>query len=117
MTIGDVQKVLAAQLLSGEDMADNMVEYGFGSDLMSDVLAFSKEKVVLLTGLINPHVVKTAEMLDAVAIVFVRGKMPTQEILDLAAVRDIAVLRTKLTLFDACGELYKHGLSGRQRDE
>ena len=82
---------------------------------MSDVLAFSKVKMALLTGLTNPHVVRTGEMLDVVVIIFVRGKVPSEEIVELAKERDIAILTTNFTLYEACGELYKHGLPGRVR--
>jgi len=86
-----------------------------GSDLMSDVLAFVKEKTVLLTGLTNPHVVRTAEMLDVSAIVFVRGKKPTEDILRMAIDRKIAILTTSHTLYVACGILYQNGLPGGVR--
>ncbi|MEZ0536115.1 hypothetical protein ACAG39_02560 [Caldicellulosiruptoraceae bacterium PP1] len=84
-----------------------------GSDLMSDVLAFVKEKVILLTGLINPQVVRTAEVMDIRAIVIVRGKEPTFDMIKLAREKDIAILSTDYPLFKACGILYFNGL-GRE---
>lgn len=84
-----------------------------GSDLMSDVLAFVKEKVVLLTGLINPQVVRTAEVMDIKAIVIVRGKEPTYDMIKLAQEKDIAIIGTDYPLFKACGILYFNGL-GRE---
>jgi len=112
MNIGDIKEYLAAEFLCGEDQADGEILSAFGSDLMSDVLAFVREKTVLLTGLTNPHVIRTAEMLDLSLIVFVRGKYPSDEILKMAKERDIAILRTDMTLFDASGILYTHGLRG-----
>ena len=83
-----------------------------GSDMMSDVLAYVKDQSVLITGLNNPQVVRTADMMDMVCIVFVRGKKPDNTILQLAAEREIAVLTTEKTMFVACGLLYKNGLKG-----
>jgi hypothetical protein len=82
---------------------------------MSDVLTFVKEQTVLLTGLNNPQVIRTAEMLDVSCIVFVRGKKPTQDIINMALERDIVLLSTDNTLFEACGKLYEGGLRGDMR--
>ena len=84
MTIREVMEIVDGKVLVGEDRLDTPVETACGSDLMSDVLAFVKEKTVLITGLINPHVVRTSEMLDITCIVFSRGKMPSEEILEMA---------------------------------
>lgn len=76
MTARDVQAILGARVLTGEEFLDREVRSACGSDMMSDVLAFSKDHSVLLTGLCNPQVIRTAEMLDIVCLVFVRGKKP-----------------------------------------
>ena len=115
MTIGDVKEILEAEVLEGGDRMDEHVETACGSDLMSDVLAFVKDKTVLITGLINPHVVRTSEMLDITCIVFARGKKPNPEILEEAAESGITVLATKMTTYTACGELYMHGLPGTKK--
>ena len=115
MTIQDVKEILEAEILEGGDRMEEEVETACGSDLMSDVLAFVKEKAVLITGLINPHVVRTSEMLDITCIVFSRGKLPSQEILEEAEESGITVLATKTTTYTACGELYMHGLPGSKR--
>ena len=112
MTIRDVMKIVEGTVLTGEDKLDSPVDTACGSDLMSDVLAFVKDKTVLITGLINTHVVRTAEMLDITCIVFSRGKQPSDEILEMAQEADIAVLSTRMTTYTACGELYLHGLPG-----
>ncbi|MBC8530733.1 DRTGG domain-containing protein [Gehongia tenuis] len=112
MKIGEIKESLEAEVLCGEDLMDLEILSGCGADLMSDVLAFVKEKIVLLTGLTNPHVIRTAEMLDVSCIVFVRGKKPTPDILEMATERGIAVLSTGETLFTACGRLYEKGLRG-----
>lgn len=112
MTVQDVCTALDARVLSGEDLLNQDVHSACGSDLMSDVLAFVKDRAVLLTGMTNAHVVRTAEMLDIVCVVFVRGKTPGSDILDMAKERGISVLSTELTLFTACGMLYECGLRG-----
>ncbi len=80
--------------------------------MMSDVLAFAKDKGILITGLNNPQVVRTAEMMDMVCIVIVRGKEPAPEVLRLARERNIAILTTSHRMFTACGLLYSAGLKG-----
>ena len=115
MTIRDVQEILEAKILVGGDRMEEPVDTACGSDLMSDVLAFVKEKTVLITGLINPHVVRTSEMLDITCIVFARGKLPGEEILDMAEEVGITVLATEMTTYTACGELYIHGLPGTKK--
>lgn len=113
MKIRTIKELLDARLIVGEEFLDKEVLYACGSDLMSDVLAFVKEQTVLLTGLNNPQVIRTAEMLDVSAIVFVRGKIPSSDIIQMALERDLVLLSTDLTLFEACGKLYEGGLRGR----
>ncbi len=115
MTIREVKDILEAIVLTGGERMDEPVDTACGSDLMSDVLAFVKENAVLITGLINPHVVRTSEMLDITCIVFSRGKLPSPEILEEADECGITVLATKLTTYTACGELYLHGLPGSKK--
>ncbi len=112
MNIQDVKEILAAEIVCGEDYLESEVHSACGSDLMSDVLAFAKDRGLLLTGLNNPQVVRTAEMMDMVCVVFVRGKKPTAEVVALAKERHIAVLATPYRLFTACGLLYGAGLKG-----
>ena len=112
MKAKEIQRLLNAQLMCGPLPEDEILT-ACGSDMMSDVLAFPKERMVLLTGLTNPHTIRTSELLDVALIVFVRGKLPTQEIMDMAEDAGIAVLSTKHTLYEACGKLYSNGLPGR----
>ena len=112
MTVNDIQTILKAQVLCTGEGLDSQVHTACGSDMMSDVLAFVKDQSVLLTGLVNSQVVRTAEMMDMVCIVFVRGNCPDQEILALAQQRGIAVLTTPYRMFTACGKLYEAGLRG-----
>lgn len=112
MKISKIAELLDAEVLCGADRLDGEVKSACGSDMMSDVLAFVKEQAVLLTGLVNPQVVRTAEMMDMKVIVFVRGKVPGDAILDLAHKLDIVVLKTELEMFTSCGKLYQAGLRG-----
>lgn len=112
MTARDVKEVLGARVLVGEELLDQEVCSACGSDMMSDVLAFSKDHSVLLTGLCNPQVIRTAEMLDIVCIIFVRGKKPDETILDMAKERGLIIMETGHRMFTSCGMLYKAGLGG-----
>ncbi|NIM97197.1 MAG: hypothetical protein GTO24_03640, partial [candidate division Zixibacteria bacterium] len=88
------------------------IEMACGCDLMSDVLSFVKPNSLLLTGLTNPQVVRTAEMADLKAICFVRGKKPERETVEMAEAKDIPLLVTPLPMFESCGRLYQAGLPG-----
>ena len=112
MKIREIATLLEADVLYGEELLDGEVHSACGCDMMSDVLAFVKEQAVLITGLCNPQVVRTAEMMDMRCIVFVRGKMPSPEIVALAEDSGIAVLATNERMYVACGKLYCNGLSG-----
>lgn len=112
MTVREVQQVLDARLLAGNDRLDLEVKSACSSDMMSDVLAFSKDSGVLLTGLCNPQVIRTAEMMDIICVVFVRGKKPDQTILDMAKERGLVVMETGHRMFSASGLLYQAGLRG-----
>lgn len=81
-----------------------------GADLMSDVLAFTHTGTLLMTGLTNPQVVRTAEMAGIAAIVFVRGKLPPPETIALAAEKGIPLLASKYTMYETCGRLFQLGL-------
>ena len=112
MKIRKIAELLQADVLCCDERLDEEACAACGSDMMSDVLAFVKEQAVLLTGLVNPQVVRTAEMMDMKVIVFVRGKVPGDAILDLAHKLDIVVLKTELEMFTSCGKLYQAGLRG-----
>ena len=114
MKIRTIAELLKAKVLCGEENLDNDVISACGADMMSDVLAYVKEQAVLLTGLVNPQVVRTAEMMDMRCIVFVRGKTPSNDILSLAKEAGIVVLSTEERMFTACGSLYQSGLRGKE---
>ena len=112
MTVADIKRILKAEVYCGQDKMDKEVRTACGSDMMSDVLAFVKDQAVLLTGLCNPQVIRTAEMMDIVCIVFVRNKKPDDEMIRLANEREIPLLATGHRMFSACGILYEKGLRG-----
>lgn len=112
MILEDVRRILEAEVIVGDDLLSKDVVMGCGSDLMSDVLSFVKSEAILLTGLTNPQVVRTAEMADLVAICFVRGKKPPQETTRLAKTKNIPLLTTHLPMFESCGRLWQKGLVG-----
>jgi len=111
MLIREVMQILNADVIWGEDF-NIEIHTACGSDMMSDALAFVKDQGMLLTGLLNPQAVRTAEMLDMRCIVFVRGKVPGQDVIALAKDCGIVLLSTKERMFTACGKLYKAGLGG-----
>jgi predicted transcriptional regulator len=110
MTVAEAVTLLEGQFFCGEDKADMEVASACGSDLMSDVMAFVKDRVLLLTGLVNPQVIRTAELLDIHAIIFVRGKSPSRDMIDMAEESDIILGGTRLPMFLACGKIYEAGL-------
>ena len=112
MKISKIKELLGAEVLSCEENMDREVYSAFGCDLMSDVLAYVTDQAVLLTGLVNPQVIRTALMLDMVCIVFVRSKVPNEEMLALAKENGIVMMSTTKTLYNTCGLLYSNGLVG-----
>lgn len=110
MKITKIQELLEAKIFCCESNMEREVCSVFGCDLMSDVLAYVQDQSVLLTGLVNPQVIRTAVMMDMVCIVFVRSKAPTDEMLELAKESGIVVMSTDMTMYTACGKLYSNGL-------
>ena len=111
MKISEIASLLNAKVLCCEASLDHEVESACGSDMMSDVLAYVKHQAVLLTGLVNPQVIRTAVMMDMRCIVFVRNKQPSEEMIELAKESDIVILTTDKRMFEACGLLYSGGLA------
>jgi len=110
MTVAEAVTLVEGQFFSGEDKAELEIFSACGADLMSDVMAFVKDRVLLLTGLVNPQVIRTAELLDIHAIIFVRGKVPSRDMIDMAQDAGIILGGTKLPMFISCGKLYEAGL-------
>lgn len=113
MTLGEIRSALGAKILSGADDMETMIDKAYCADLMSDVLAFSITNSLLITGLTNTQVVRSAEMADIRAIVFVQGKRPDVETIALADAKNIPLLVTDHSMFETCGRLYQKGLRSR----
>jgi predicted transcriptional regulator len=112
MKLKDIERILEAEVIVGGELLHKEVKMVCGCDLMSDVLSFAKSESLLLTGLTNPQVVRTAEMADLQAICFVRGKKPEKETIEMAEAKDIPLLVTPIPMFESCGRLYQQGLPG-----
>jgi predicted transcriptional regulator len=112
MTVRKIVEILEAKVAAGQEQLDLEVSAACGADLMSDVMAFVKEKVILLTGLVNPQAIRTADLMDIRVVVFVRGKSPTEDIVAMARENGMVLLSTKYSMFLACGRLYEAGLHG-----
>ena len=112
MKISTIKDLLKAEVICCEESIGLHVYSACGSDMMSDVLAYVKDQAVLLTGLVNSQVIRTAEMMDMKCIVFVRGKSPDIGMINLAEDRDIVLIKTDLEMFTSCGKLYANGLRG-----
>jgi hypothetical protein len=113
MKVRELIDVLSGKLLVENHGGDEEIPRGGAADLMSDVLAFGTDGMVLLTGLTNPQVVRTAEMAGVNIIVFVRDKKPPQETLDMAREGGMSLISTGYTMYEACGRLFAAGLPGR----
>ncbi|MBR2951396.1 MAG: hypothetical protein IKC43_00285 [Clostridia bacterium] len=110
MKISKIASLLNAKVHSGADLLDSEVNEACGSDMMSDVLAFVKNQAVLLSGLVNSQVIRTADMMDMRCVVLVRNKVPTEEMIELAEESGIVLLSTSIRMYEACGILYVNGL-------
>ncbi len=105
MKIRELVTILDAEVLTGESYLDQEIGEFAASDLLSDVLALSKENFLLLTSLTSQQVVRTAEIAGGIGVVFVRGKAPEQEAIGLAHSHNIPLLMTSKSTFDACREI------------
>ena len=110
MKLNEIIKLVDGIVLTPDLNTNINIHGGYGADLMSDVLAASQPGAALLTGLTNPQVVRTAQMADFRAIIFVRGKQPQRETLDLANQENMPLITSPLGMFELCGRLHKAGL-------
>ncbi len=115
MTIRQAAEVLGSAVICHDDLADKEIHTACGSDMMSDVMAFYHDGGILLTGLMNVQVIRTASLMDIDAVCFVRGKDPTEEMLALAEESNIVVFKTEFPMFHACGKLYEAGIKGNDQ--
>ncbi len=112
MKLSEIANILEASVLTGEDQLNKEIFKGGASDLMSDILAGLSENCILLTGLITVQAIRTAVVADVGAVVFVRGKAPAREVIELAAEQDVPLLSTPCSMFVSAGRLHGHGITG-----
>ena len=117
MKIEEARKLLDAEVICGGEKLEDEVRSACGSDMMSDVLAYVKDQALLLTGLVNEQVIRTAAMMDMRCIVFVRNKRPTNDMVSLAELNGMVVLATPFRMFEACGRLYDRFREEGEADE
>ncbi len=110
MTIEKIAKILDAKLVCGKQMLKQNIEYGFASDLMSDVLTLDEENVVLITGLTNMQTMRTAEMAEIPCVIFVRNKKASKEMIQIANENDMVIIECKYSMFKTIGILYENKL-------
>ena len=113
MKVKEIAKEIDAYFpFRNSEIEDHEYQFVFASDLMSDVLAMiteSSEETVLVTGLVNPQVLRTAEMLDISLVILVRNKILTEDLIDQAQDHGIQLMTTKFSMFETCGRLYSKG--------
>jgi len=110
MKLRELAATIEGTILVGDDQPDLLVDRAFAADLLSDVLALTDERTTLVTGMINPQVMRVAEILNITAIIFVRGKTPPQSLLNYAIELNIPLVATKKTMFETCGLMYTNGV-------
>ena len=112
MKISELKEILKADILTGEEHLDSVINAAGAADLMDDVLAAAAKGCALLTGVTTDHVIRTAKIVAVGVIVIVRGKKPSEEFIEMAKTYDIPILITDYSLFVACGRLYMNGIRG-----
>ncbi|MCU0643769.1 MAG: DRTGG domain-containing protein [bacterium] len=112
MTLAEVKETLQAELLTQDSDLSLEVHSACASDMMSDVLAFTRPECLIITGLANQQTLRTVEIADALAVLFVRGKRPDQDMIAVANAKKIPLLATNFCMYDACGLLFNKGLCG-----
>lgn len=112
MKLAEIRDILQCEVLTGEDGLSVEVETVVASDGMSEILAFARPGALMITGLTNIQSVRTADIANVRAVVYIRGKRPNDAVIELARKTNIPVLATRLGMFDVCGILYEQGLKG-----
>jgi predicted transcriptional regulator len=116
MKLKDVQKILDAELLCGEDCLEREVRASFACDLISEMLLYVTPHSLLITSLMNAHVVHTAQVMDASGVIFVGGKKPDKTVIKNARMNGVPLLSTPHLIFECCGRLFLNGIRGDKKD-
>jgi predicted transcriptional regulator len=112
MKLSQIVEALEAKVLTGDDLLEKDIDTCGASDLMSDILAGLSEGCILLTGLTTVQVIRTAMVAEVGAVVFVRGKTPPQEVIDLAQEQELPLISSPYSMFVSCGRLHACNLTG-----
>ena len=112
MKVSEIVKRVEGKLITHNITPNQEIKCAFAADLISDILMCTKEPTLLLTGLTNPQIIRLADMIDLEGIIFVRGKIPSQQIIDMAKERDLPIIITGFTMFKTAGILYNAGIRG-----
>jgi hypothetical protein len=110
MKLHELAAVIGGSILVGEDQPDLVIDRAFAADLLSDVLALTEEQTTLVTSMINPQVMRVAEILNVTAVIFVGGKIPPPSLVEYAVKLSIPLVATNKTTFETCGLMYAHGI-------
>jgi len=110
MRLEDVARSIDGEIVVGQEQLDLIVDRAFAADLLSDVLALTEERTALITGMTNPQVMRVAEILNIIAVVFVRGKTPPSALIEYAERLGIPIVTTKKTMFETCGLMFAEGV-------
>jgi len=116
MNLTQIIKIINGKLFTEGLDLNREIRGGCGADLMSDVLASVQPEAILLTGLCNPQVIRTAQMADVRAVIIVRGKTPSHEMITLAKSENIPLITSPFGMFEICGRLYANGLPSFERN-
>jgi len=112
MKLSQIVEALEAKILTGDDLLEKDIDTCGASDLMSDILAGLSEGCILLTGLTTVQVIRTAMVAEVGAVVFVRGKTPPQEVINLAQEQELPLISSPYSMFVSCGRLHACNLTG-----
>lgn len=110
MKLSKIIELSNAKLVAGCAKQNQVVKHAFSSDLMSDVLTLDVDHLLLITGLANVQLVRTAEMADIEVVVLARNKKATPEMIDLANENGLVIIETPYSIFRTSGILFSNGL-------
>ena len=108
----DIADILDAQVLVDFGNADSEINSACSADMMSAVLYYHSPDSLLITGLTQPHVVRTAEIAGIKAIVFVHDKKPDKDTIEMARNKNIPLMSSPLCMYTASGRLFQAGIPG-----
>jgi predicted transcriptional regulator len=110
MRLSELVEMIEGSILAGADQSDLLIDHAFAADLLSDVLSLTDERTTLITGMVNPQVMRVAEILNITAVIFVRGKVPPPSLVKYAIELSIPLIATKKTMFETCGRMFASGV-------